>query len=206
VKSNKKPAAKRRKTVRRHASKSLRTKSKAWTSYEQVATDLIERFRKEFGLASVEKKQKVQGHDTVWEIDGKGLLEGNQGFLVVECRRYLSKKQNQQQLGSLAYSIIDTGAAGGIIVSPLGLQEGAARIAASRNVIDVKLGPKSTPEQFAIQFLDKLFLGIRAEVKSSAAVHPRYIATCTKCGKKFEVFDENVANDEHVCDDCAGRS
>jgi hypothetical protein len=80
VKSNKKPAAKRRKTVRRRAPKTSRTKPKAWSSYEQVATDLIERFRKEFGLASVERKQKIKGHDTTWEIDGKGVLDGNQGF------------------------------------------------------------------------------------------------------------------------------
>jgi hypothetical protein len=122
---------------------------------------------------------------------------------VVECRRYPSKKQNQLQLGGLAYSIIDTGAAGGIIVSPVGLQAGAARIAASRNVIDVRLDAKSTPEEFAIQFFDKLFLGIRATARLSAAVHPRYIATCEKCGKKFEVFGNNVGSHQHVCNDCA---
>jgi hypothetical protein len=58
VKSNKKPPAKRRKTVRRDAPKSSGTKAKAWVSYEQVATDLIERFRKEFGLASVKKNKR----------------------------------------------------------------------------------------------------------------------------------------------------
>jgi hypothetical protein len=39
----------------------------------------------------------------------------------------------------LAYRIIDTGADGGILVSPLGLQEGAERVAAAENIISVRL-------------------------------------------------------------------
>jgi hypothetical protein len=203
MKSSKKRAATSKKTGHRRAATTSSTKAKAWAIYEKVATDLINQFRKEFGPESVEKKQKIQGHDTSWEIDAKGVLEGDKGFLVVECRRYPRKKQSQAQLGSLAYSIIDTGAVGGIIVSPLDLQEGANKIAASRNIVSVRLDAESTTEEYVIQFLDKLFLGIGGKVKTSATAHPRYFAVCAKCGEKFEVFGDSVARSEHVCDDCA---
>src|SRR5215210_705819 len=96
-----------------------------WESYEQVAAYLLNQFASEFGLERVEGKQKVVGQrsGTDWEIDAKGFRSGDTGFVIVECRRYTTSKQNQGKVGALAYSIIDSGAEGGIIVSPLGLQE-----------------------------------------------------------------------------------
>jgi hypothetical protein len=114
---------------------------KPWETYEQIAAYLLNRLAKEFGLGlkSVEGKQKVKGQRTSWVIDAKGVAEDGKGFFIVECRRYTSKKskQNQEQAGALAFSIIDTRAAGGIIVSPFGVQEGAAKIAAAENILVV---------------------------------------------------------------------
>jgi len=62
----------------------------------------------------------------------------------------------------LAYRIIDTGASGGIIVSPLNLQEGAAKVAAAENIIDVQLDAESTPDQFAMRFLNQLMISVPA--------------------------------------------
>src|SRR5205814_10657234 len=100
-----------------------------WESYEQVGTYLLDSFAAEFGLERVEAKQKVPGLEsgTSWEIDAKGVRQGNDGFVIVEFRRYIKSRQNQGKMGELAYRIIDTGANGGIIVSPLGLQEGAEK-------------------------------------------------------------------------------
>lgn len=91
-----------------------------WMRYEEVATYLLNRFAKEFGLKFVEGKQHIQGQrsGTTWEIDAKGIAEGDEGFFLVECRRYITSKQSQEKTGALAYRIIDTGAVGGIIVSP----------------------------------------------------------------------------------------
>jgi hypothetical protein len=172
---------------------------KAWRTYEEVAAYLLNRFAKEFGLKLVEGKQKVEGRRSgaSWEIDAKGVTEDGKGFFIVECRRYTTSTQNQGNAGKLAYSIIDTGASGGIIVSPFGLQEGAAKVAAAENIISVKLTADSTPTEFAIQFLNKLCLGIRAKVTVSAAVTPRLLRECPKCGKKFE-----VSGDRLLCRDC----
>jgi hypothetical protein len=94
-----------------------------WQSYEEVGTYLLDRFATEFGLDRVEGKQGVAGQrsGTSWEIDAKGFRLGQDGFVIVEFRRYTTSRLNQEDLGGLAYRIIDSGAEGGIIVSPLGL-------------------------------------------------------------------------------------
>jgi hypothetical protein len=76
---------------------------------------LLNRFAKEFGFKFVEGKQKIQGSATTWEIDAKGVA-GDEGFFIVECRRHTTSRQSQKDLGALAFSIVDTGAAGGIIL------------------------------------------------------------------------------------------
>jgi hypothetical protein len=136
---------------------------KAWKSYEEVAAYLLEQNAHEFGLTGVEGKQKIPGRrsGTCYEIDAKGIRDGNEGFVIIECRRYTTSKQNQENLGGLAYRIIDTGAVGGIIVSPLGIQEGAAKIATSENIVNVQLDANCTPSEFTMKFLNRLTIGIR---------------------------------------------
>jgi hypothetical protein len=158
------------------SSRKIEAESKAWQTYEEVAAHLPNRFAKEFGLKFVEGKQKVEGRRSgaIWEIDAKGVA-GDEGFFIVECRRYTTSKQNQEKAGGLAYRIIDTGAAGGIIVSPFGLQQGAAKVAAAEKILSVRLTASSTPTEFSFQFLDKLCLGIRGKVSTSGIVAPRCV-------------------------------
>ncbi|MBM3825016.1 MAG: hypothetical protein FJ404_19395 [Verrucomicrobia bacterium] len=134
-----------------------------WGSYEEVAAYLLHQFASEFGLERVEGKQDVVGKrsGTSWAIDAKGFRQGDSGFVIVECRRYTTSKQNQEKVGSLAYRIIDTGAVGGIIVSPLGLQEGAERVAAAENIVSLQLDADSTQHQYVLRFLNKVMVGLQ---------------------------------------------
>jgi len=136
--------------------------NKPWKSYEQVAANLLNQFAKEFGLDRVESKQDVTGQrsKTSWEIDAKGVRDKDGAFMVVECRRCTTSKQSQEKMGGLAYRIIDSGALGGIIVSPLGLQEGAQKVAVAENIVEVHLDENSTPEQFVMSFFDKVMIGV----------------------------------------------
>ena len=113
-----------------------------------------------FGLSHFEGKQKVKGirSGRSWEIDAKGLAKGQETFIIVECRRR-SRRQNQEQIGGLAYRIIDTGAAGGIIVSPLGLQRGAEIVAQAENIHNVILDKNSTTANYILRFLDEVRVG-----------------------------------------------
>ena len=137
-----------------------------WESYQQVAAYLLDQFASEFGLSRVEGKQEIKGQrsGTTWEIDAKGVKQGNTGFVIVECRRYTTTRQNQEKVAGLAYRILDTGAAGGIIVSPLGLQEGAEKVAAAENIVHVKLNEHCNCDEYILSFLNRVMIKVQDAV------------------------------------------
>ena len=138
-----------------------------WETYEEVARHLLDQMAAKFNLEHVEDKQKVRGEmsGTAYTIDAKGVSEDKDIFLVVECRRHTTSRMKQEDIAALAYRIRDTGAAGGIIVSPLGLQEGAAKIAAAENIHIVTLAPESTTTDYVFQFLNEIRAGVSDGVK-----------------------------------------
>jgi hypothetical protein len=152
---------------------------KTWETYEEVATYLLNQIATEFGLERFEGKQKVVGQKshTKWEIDAKGVGEGNEIFFIVECRRYTKSRQNQEKLAGLAYRIIDTGAKGGIVVSPLGLQEGAVKLAKAENIYSVMLDEKNTRTEYVLEFLEKVRVGklLKGEVTFKPSLSRRVI-------------------------------
>jgi hypothetical protein len=135
--------------------------STAWRTYEEVAVYLLNQFADALGLERVEGKQKVVGNITTaeWEIDGKGVKIGHEGFVVIECRRHLRSKLKQEEVAAVAYRIRDMGAKGGIIVSPLGFQEGAAKVAGAENIQDIHMNKDSTTTEYMLRFLDMVFIG-----------------------------------------------
>jgi len=173
-----------------------------WRSYEEVAAYLLDQNAHEFGLKRVEGKQKIRGSTsgTDYEIDAKGISEGNEGFVIIECKRYTTSKLNQGNLGELAWRITDTGAASGIIVSPLGIQEGAAKIAASRKILSVQLYAKSTPAEFAMKFLKKLMVGVKDGGVFGDSASIEVSRTCQICGNPFTAI-----GNERVCPDCQAK-
>lgn len=138
------------------------TKRQPWEEYEGVAAEILAKLASNLGLETVEGKQELQGlSGTSWEIDAKGVAKDKEAFVVIECKRYTTSKLNQELIAGVAYRITDTGASGGIVVSPLGLQEGAALVAKAGNIISVRLGPKCTRESFTMEFLGKVFVGAK---------------------------------------------
>lgn len=173
-----------------------------WKSYEEVAAYLLDQNAHEFGLKRVEGKQTIHGRrsGTSWKIDAKGIREGNEGFVIIECKRYTTSKLNQEKLGGLAWRIKDTGTDGGIIVSPLGIQKGAAKIATSENILNVQLDANSTPTVFAMKFLNKLMIGIEERVRLGDSASIEVSRTCQTCGKQFKVVEN-----EKICPDCQAK-
>ena len=158
--------------------------SQTWENYEQVAIYVLNQIATEFGVAFFEGKQKVAGHrsGTRYEIDAKGVRRDGETFLIVECRRYTTSKQNQEKIGALAYRILDTGAKGGIVVSPLGLQEGAERIASAENIHSVILEPDSTIESFMVKFLNTLLIQPKPASARASTAGPTVIISEAKKG------------------------
>lgn len=133
---------------------------KRWETYEEVATFLLNRLSEHFGVGRFEGKQIVSGSSgTMWEIDAKGCSDGGGRLIVVECKRHISKGVNQAIAGALAWTMHEVGADGGILVSPLGLQEGAKRVAAKAKIIEVVLDQNSTTTDYMLSFLNQIHVG-----------------------------------------------
>lgn len=143
-----------------------------WETYEQVAIHIMDKLAEHLGLERVEGKQDVYGSrsGTKWEIDGKGVKVGEEGFVIIEARRYITSRQNQERVAGLAYRIIDTGASGGILVSPLGFQEGAKKVAAAENITEFLMGPDSTSTDYVVKFLNTVFIGMTGHMRLTGHV------------------------------------
>jgi hypothetical protein len=139
--------------------------STTWRDYEEVAAHFLNRIASEFGLQRVDGKQTVIGQHTgtTCEIDAKGITADGDGIVLVECRRYTTSRISQEGVGASAYKIRDCGAAGGILVTPLGLQEGAAQIAGAERIHSVQLDPNSTTTVFLMRFLHTVMIGVQPE-------------------------------------------
>ena len=104
-------------------------------------------------------------------------------------------------MGALAYRIIDTEASGGIIVSPMGLQSGAEKVASSEGILEVRLDANSTPHEFAMRFLNKLMLGVQDTISFSDSFTATVHRICERCGERFE-----VKKNEKVCPGCVSAN
>jgi Restriction endonuclease len=139
--------------------------SPPWRNYEEVAQYLLNALAVHFDLGRVEGKQIVPGKSGAeWELDAKGVLVDGEAFVVIECRRYTTSKVKQDAIGSLVTKIKDTGARGGIIVTAIGLQSGAKKLAEHHGIKQVKLDASSSTTDYILGFLKQIFLGASENV------------------------------------------
>lgn len=175
----------------------------SWKNYEQVSVYLLDKLSDEFGLRKVEGKQRLVGESgTEWEVDAKGVRSEDDGIVIIECRKYTKSKQNQEKIAGLAWRIKETGAKGGIIVSHLGLQKGAKLVAKAANIVSVIIDANSTPQNFTVEFLNKVFLGstlsighIKGDLQMSLS------RKCIVCGNAFLVKDNEI-----ICPICGEKN
>lgn len=152
--------------------------SSDWKQYEVTATLILHQLAEHFRLARVEGKQNVPGHlsGTKYEIDGKGIYHNGEGFMIIECRCY-SSRLKQKDACALAYEMKDAGAVGGMLVTPLDLQEGAKKVAKAAKIHSVTLNADATPEQFVLQFLGNFFVSILGDEMKMSGQRPGVITS-----------------------------
>ena len=151
--SQRRPGASKRKLGKR---------GREWETYEEVAAYILKQAGKRFGLSDVEGKQAVRGwcSGTEWKIDAKGIQEVDGALWIIECRRYTTSRISQERMAAVAYRIQDTGAAGGITVSPHPLQKGAAKVAKANKIEHVELDPSSTRGQWIAKIKGTMNFGV----------------------------------------------
>ena len=132
-----------------------------WKSYEDVARFVLRELRHYLRLDHVDGYSDLIGRSgTTWRVEATSRRTSDGGVLIVECRRYTTAGVSQEDVGGIAYRIIDTSTSGGIIVSPLPLQRGAALVAGSNDILHLKLHAESTPEAFLAEFMGNQFLRV----------------------------------------------
>jgi hypothetical protein len=139
--------------------------SSTWESYEGVARYLLEKMGDTLGLGleRVEGKQKLAGKSGMeWTVDGKGVKIDDGAIVVIECRRYTTSRLKPEAMGGLAYRIADVGASGGIVVTPIGVQDGGQLIAKGEGIHIVHLDADSTSTDYVLKFLGSVFIGVSA--------------------------------------------
>jgi hypothetical protein len=139
------------------------TNLQTWQRCEDVALYLLEKMGDTLGLGleRVEGKQKLIGKSGMkWTVDGKGVRTDTGAIVVVECRRYTNSKLKPEAMGGLAYRIEDVGASGGIVVTPIGVQEGGQLIAKSADIQIVHLDADSTTTNYILKFLGSVIIGV----------------------------------------------
>lgn len=145
-----------------------------WETYEQVTRHVLEQVGHLLGLGlqAVEGKQKIFGKSGMeWTIDGKGIKTGGGGIIVIECRRLTTAGVKAEAMGAFAYRINDIGAAGGYIVTPIQVQDGASKIAGYEgNIHEIHLDKDSTATDFTAEFLDKVVHGRSVSLNSEATM------------------------------------
>ncbi|GAX38799.1 restriction endonuclease [Nodularia sp. NIES-3585] len=112
---------------------------KKWKIYEEVTKQLLQDIKYFVGISHVESKQKIQGQSgTKWEVDVIAYDNNTGKTILVECKNW-KNTVSQETLGGFAYRIKDTDSEGGIIVTTIGLQEGASKIAQHEKITEIKL-------------------------------------------------------------------
>jgi Restriction endonuclease len=144
---------------------------KKWEVYEQSSRNALRTVVSHFGLDKVAGKQRLPGKSgTVWEIDAKVQRSSDGKFFIVECRRYPEDRLKQEAIAGLAYKMKDVGASGALVVTPKGLQKGAAKIAAFEKIHLIKVSSESTIDRFMWEFRNIVGHGITEHVSASFAL------------------------------------
>jgi len=137
--------------------------SKESERYEQVTRAILEQCREQLGFKEVRPKSKIPGKTgTRWEIDATCYRVESEGMILVECRRHTTRKIDQEQVAGLVFRIRDTGAEGGLVVTPLGFQEGAELVAKACKVTMATLNPNATEREYVLRIAEQLFIGVSA--------------------------------------------
>lgn len=135
-----------------------------WKRYEEAARQVLADIGQVAGIELVEGLQTLRGKSGAkWTIDGKAVRESGKDFWVVEVRRHTTRGIEQEAVAAIAFRIEDLGATGGIIVSPLELQSGAAVVAKATNIEHFKLTEDSTPTDYLAEFMGRRFYGISVQ-------------------------------------------
>ena len=137
------------------------SEKKEWERYEDVARQLIDDIKFHLGLSLVnEDKRKFKKNDGgECEVDVSAYDMSDEKLVLVECRK---KKESlsQEEVHGFAYRIQQTNAKRGIIVTTIGLQQGARIAADGAKITLIRLDGNSTKEEYIAKITQQIFVKV----------------------------------------------
>ncbi|OBQ17652.1 MAG: hypothetical protein AN488_18305 [Anabaena sp. WA113] len=133
---------------------------KKWETYEEVTRQLLQDIKYYLGISHVESKQKIQGQSgTKWEVDVIAYDNNTGKTILVECKNWKSTV-SQETLGGFGYRIKNTDSEGGIIVTRIGLQKGAKKVAEYEKitVITLTIGITDYDDDYIAKLSNQIFI------------------------------------------------
>lgn len=132
-----------------------------WQSYEEVARFVLRELRRALNIADVGPPAVLPGESgTTWHVDGTATRAPDGAALILECKRKVGRRLDQEAIGGIAFRVLETGVGGAIVVTPLPLQKGAEMVARAQGIQHVQLEPWSTSENYLARFLGQAFYGV----------------------------------------------
>jgi len=168
--------------------------------YEKVTRKILDNLSKQLGFSRVEGKSKFPGTSgTKWEIEASCYKPKTDAIVLVECRRKTTSKVKQEEMAGFAYRIKDIGAISGIMVTPIGYQEGTKKVAQSEKIGMATLNPDATEKEYILTISNQLFRGLL--IKDSVHLKDEIVSIrriCSKC--RNELVSQNGRN--YHCPHC----
>jgi hypothetical protein len=122
-----------------------------WRNYEDAARKIIGKLnsmKDELRIEKITDKQKIKGKSgEEWEMEIMASDSESGKPILLECKCW-AKPIPRDVIVSLAYKIKDVGGERGFIITTIGLQKGAKKIAELENIEIIKLNYDATADRF----------------------------------------------------------
>lgn len=158
--------------------------------YELVTKKILENLRHHLRFDNVGGKEKYQGETgTEWEIDASCYRKDTDTLVLIECRRKTTRRIPQEEMAGFAFRIRDIGAGEGLMVTPIGYQKGAKKVAKAARIGMATLNPEATESEYILTIANRLFRGLLVLDHGTETDNVSVYRTCDACGSELITQD-----------------
>ncbi|MCK4392863.1 restriction endonuclease [Candidatus Bipolaricaulota bacterium] len=168
--------------------------------YEEATKAILDALREHLGLSSVQGEVRYEGKSgTGWKVDASCYRQEDGALVLVECRRKTTRRVPQEEMAGFAFRVGDIGASGGLMVTPIGYQEGAKIVAKAARIGLATLNPDATDTEYVLAIAGRLFRGLLISDHGCGTKHIFVHRTCSACGSKLVTWDNGQT---YICPVC----
>ena len=155
--------------------------------YEWVTRRIFHDLREYLGIdrMSSDRTKHVGTSGAEWTVDASCYRIEDDTLVILECRRKTNSKVEQEEVGGLAYRFMDIGADMAYMVTPIGFQKGAQKVANANKINMVTLNADATDTEYILAVADQLFRGLRVSEYGVGTDSVNVYRSCDQCGQEL---------------------